>query len=136
MAQPMTDDPIEQLRERIRSTAAAADRLAADFAGAAEGAGGGGGAGAAGGAGGAGWTQAAGGGWAGPDTDEATHELQALVNLVHLLRDLLPPELRQQVLDLLRTVLLLLRAVIDRFVAGLEPGAPAPGPVVEDIPVD
>lgn len=135
MAQPMSDDRIEQLRERIRSTAAAADRLAADFAGAAEGAGGAGGAGA-GGAGGAGWTQAAGGGWAGPDSDEATHELQALVNLVHLLRDLLPPELRQQVLDLLRTVLLLLRAIIDRFVAGLDPTAPAPGPVVEDIPVD
>jgi hypothetical protein len=110
----MTDDPIEQLRERIRTTAAAADRLAAQ---------------ATGGHNGSGGTGTA-------DTDEAAREAQALIALFHLLRDLLPPELRQQVVDLVRQVLLLLRAILDRVVANLEPVEPAAAPVVEDIPLD
>jgi hypothetical protein len=114
MARAMSDDPIEQLRERIRSTAAAADRLAAHATGPSNG----------GGASGA------------PDTDETAREAQALIALFHLLRDLLPPELRQQVVDLVRQVLLLLRAILDRVVASLEPVEPAAPPVVEDIPVD
>jgi hypothetical protein len=112
MPQAMTDDPIEQLRERIRATAEAADRLAADAAGAEPGAG------------------------AGATSAEATREAQALVALFQLVRDLLPDELRRQVVDLVRQVLLLLRAILDRAVAGLEPGAPAAPPVVQDIPVD
>lgn len=117
MAQP---DPFEQLRERIRSTADAAERLS--FAAAA-----GGGDPADGGAGRA---RAA---------DEATQEAQALVALVGLLRDLLPEELRRQVADLVRQVLLLVRAVLDYYLARLEPGDRGPraaAPVVEDIPLD
>ncbi len=110
-----TDDPLDALRERIRATAAAADRLADQAAASVPGEG------------------------PPPRTDEATQEAQALVNLVNLLRDLLPPELRRQVTDLVRQVLLLVRAVLDWWVARLEPGpqgAAARGPEVEDIPLD
>lgn len=122
MAHPETDDPFEQLRERIRSTADAAERLSFEAS-----------AGALGGD--------------GPDparraraADDATQEAQALVALVQLLRDLLPDELRQQVMDLIRQVLLLVRAVIDWYLLRLEPNRdeprPAAAPVVEDIPLD
>ncbi len=123
MAPPLreTDDPLAALRDRIRATADAADRLAAEAGASGSGAG------------------------APPRTDEATQEAQALMALLHLLRDALPAELRQQAMDLVRQVLLLVRAIIDWWVARLEPGpsgdAGAPGgpgaePPVEDIPLD
>jgi hypothetical protein len=115
MAHPETD-PFEELRARIRSTADAAERLS--------------------------FEAAAGNGDPGERArraDETTEEARALVALVQLLRDLLPEELRQQVMDLVRQVLKLLRAVIDWYLARLEPGAAerrASAPVVEDIPLD
>jgi hypothetical protein len=122
MAHPETDDPFEQLRARIRSTADAAERLSFEAA-----------------AGAAGEDE--------PDpgrraraADDATQEAQALVALVQLLRDLLPDELRQQVTDLIRQVLLLVRAVIDFYLLRLEPDPagerPSAAPVVQDIPLD
>jgi len=124
MAHPETDDPFEELRARIRSTADAAERLSFEAA-----------AGAMGDAG------------DGPDparraraADDATQEAQALVALVGLLRDLLPDELRQQVTDLVRQVLMLVRAVIDWYLLRLEPGEaaarPSAAPAVQDIPLD
>jgi hypothetical protein len=66
---------------------------------------------------------------------EAADELDALVALLRTLRELVPPELQQQVTDVMRQVLLLLRAIIDYWVDRLE--APRGGAVeVEDIPVD
>src|SRR5215470_11101291 len=66
---------------------------------------------------------------------EAADELDALVTLLRTLRELVPPELQQQVTEVMRQVLLLLRAVIDYWVDRLEP--PRGGAVeVEDIPVD
>jgi hypothetical protein len=123
MAHPETDDPFEQLRARIRSTADAAERLSFEAAAGAAGAD------------------------DGPEdqgrraraADDATQEAQALVALVQLLRDLLPDELRQQVSDLIRQVLLLVRAVIDFYLLRLEPDSaerPSAAPVVEDIPLD
>jgi hypothetical protein len=115
MAQPETD-PFEELRARIRSTADAAERLS--------------------------FEAAMGNGDPGERArraDETTEEARALVALVQLLRDLLPDELRQQVMDLVRQVLKLLRAVIDWYLAQLEPGAAerrTTAPVVEDIPLD
>jgi hypothetical protein len=116
MAQAETD-PFEELRARIRATADAAERLS---------------------------FEAAGGGDSDPRerarrADETTEEARALVALVQMLRDLLPDELRQQVMELVRQVLTLLRAVIDWYLARLEPGAGerrAAAPVVEDIPLD
>src|SRR4051812_36184674 len=123
MHQHMTDDPLAALREQIRSTAEAAERLAEE---------------ARAGAGGA-----AEGEFPPPRTDDAVRETQALVALVEMLRDLLPPELRRQVTDLIRQVLLLLRAVLDWWIRRLEPapgdgvGAARPAePHVEDIPLD
>lgn len=118
MAHPETDDPFAQLRERIRSTADAAERLSFEAA-----------------AGGARDDE----GRRARAADDATQEAQALVALVALLRDLLPDELRQQVSDLIRQVLLLVRAVIDWYLLRLQPdpGEPARrAPVVEDIPLD
>ena len=119
----MSDDgaSFDQLRARIRSTADAAERLSFEAASGATG--------------------------DGPDparraraADDATQEAQALVALVQLLRDLLPDELRQQVTDLVRQVLMLVRAVIDWYLLRLEPGEatprPSAAPAVEDIPLD
>lgn len=115
MAQPAPDeDQLAALRERIRATAAAADRLAGEAA------------------------AGRGAGHAPPPTDEATQEVRALVALAALLRDLLPEELRRQVVDLVRQVLMLVRAVIDHYLARLEPDrrhAPPPRDV-QDIPLD
>ena len=62
-------------------------------------------------------------------------ELDALVALLRALRELVPPELQQQVSDVIRQVLLLLRAVIDYWVDRLD--APRPAEVeVQDIPID
>jgi hypothetical protein len=44
---------------------------------------------------------------------DARDELDALVGILRALRDLLPAELQQQVTDVIRHVLLLLRAVIE-----------------------
>ena len=54
--------------------------------------------------------------------------------LLRALRELVPPELQQQVSDVIRHVLLLLRAVIDYWVDRLD--APRPAEVeVQDIPI-
>lgn len=107
------DDPIEDLRARLRATQEAAERLAA----------------------------APSGGW------ESLHEARggfeqearALAALAATVRDLLPPDLREQLEDLVRRLLLLVRAVLDLLIARLEAGGPGPpdeaGPAVEDIPV-
>jgi len=114
-------DPFDELRARIRSTADAAERLS--FEATTEGPRSG--------------PQADGGARA-RTADEATQEAQALVALVGLLRELLPDELRRQVADLIRQVLLLVRAVIDSYLVRLEAGEqgarPGPPPV-EDIRV-
>jgi hypothetical protein len=66
----------------------------------------------------------------------AADEVEALAALLRTLRDLVPPELQHQVTDVLRQVLLLLRSLIDWWVARLDEG-PAPAkaaePGVEDI---
>ena len=61
-------------------------------------------------------------------------ELDALVALLRALRELVAAELQQQVSDVIRQVLLLLRAVIDYWVDRLD--APRPAEVeVQDIPI-
>ena len=65
--------------------------------------------------------------------------MQALVALLETLRDLIPDELAEQFRDLVRQVLLLLRALIDWWVERMEAEAgsdAAPtGPAVQDIPI-
>jgi hypothetical protein len=66
---------------------------------------------------------------------EAADELDALVGLLRTLRELVPPELQQQVTDVIRQVLMLVRAVIDYWVDRLDTPRGA-AMHVEDIPID
>src|SRR3954453_13976540 len=76
-------------------------------------------------------------GWAAPPREpgEATSEMQALVTLLESLRELLPPERREQVTELVRQLLLVLRSLIDFLVERLERGPRGASPAVEDIPI-
>jgi hypothetical protein len=66
---------------------------------------------------------------------EAADELDALVALLRTLRELVPPELQHQVTEVIRQVLLLVRAVIDFWVERLD--TPRGAAVeVEDIPIE
>ena len=99
-------DPLSELRERVHAAQAAAERLAGE---------------------------------ARVDASELPRrdtrdELDALVALLRALRELVPPELQQQVSEVIRHVLLLLRALIDYWVDRLD--APRPAEVdVQDIPI-
>ena len=120
MPEHSTSDPLEELRDRIHATREAAERLAAEAADAAS-------------------AERAGrpppAGWATPGERQATREeLHALVALVDALRALVPEELRQQLAEVARQILLLLRAIIDFWVERLENERGAE-PDVEDIPI-
>jgi hypothetical protein len=110
-AQP---DPLDDLRERLQATREAAERLAEDP------------------------PRVPPQGWATPPRGDgpgdANEELAALVALVSALRDLVPPELQQQVTELIRQVLLLVRALVDHWIERLE-GERGGEPEVEDIPI-
>lgn len=121
--QTPTDDPLEQLRERIKATQEATGRLAAEAAGAAR-------------------AQSEGRvppqGYRTPkDTSQRADEIAALAALLESLRAVVPAELQQQLSEVIRQILLLVRALIDFWVARLDPGErpAAAEPVVEDIPV-
>jgi uncharacterized membrane protein YccC len=101
-----TDDPLDALRERIRATQEAAEKLAGE-------------------------PRAAG-------DEETAREAQALVALLQTLRDVVPPELWQQIRELTRQLLLLIRAIIDWWVDRIEPGPSRPrgaAAPVEDIEI-
>jgi hypothetical protein len=107
----MTPDPLEELRDRLRATQEAAERLAGDIPAQ---------------------------GFAAPQDGEATaREVQALVAVLHTLRAAVPEELWNQVREVVRQLLLLLRALVDLIVDRLSagPARAAEGPVVQDIPI-
>jgi hypothetical protein len=106
-------DALDELRERLRATREAAERLADDP------------------------PRVPPQGWATPpraDGAGGSDDLAALVALVQALRDVVPPELQQQVTDLIRQVLLLVRALVDHWIERLE-GERGGEPEVEDIPI-
>ena len=70
------------------------------------------------------------GGRAGPYPD-----LAQLTALIESLRGIVPPELARQLADALRELLVALRAVLDWYIARLEPPEPASSDV-QDIPVE
>jgi hypothetical protein len=134
------DDPLDALRHRIRSTQDAVERLADEASHAAREAA------AASGAEpprgeseprepGAGRPPRNGyavpGGAAG---DQSTRELQALVALLDVVRGLIPRELADQLTELVRELLLLVRALIDWYLDRLELRRKTPVEV-EDIPI-
>jgi hypothetical protein len=100
-------DPLTELRDRVQAAQAAAERLAGEAR-----------------------TQAR------ELPRETRDELDALVGLLRALRELVPPELQEQLSEVIRQVLLLLRAVIDFWVERLEAPRGAGGGVeVRDIPI-
>ena len=128
------DDPLDSLRDRLRSTQDAVERLADEAANAAREAT------AAGseqppGAGDQGRPPR--NGYAVPGagaTDQSARELQALVGLIDVVRGLVPRELADQLADLVRELLLLVRALIDWYLERLELRR-RPQVEVEDIPI-
>jgi hypothetical protein len=109
-------DDFDELRDRLRATQEAAERLAGRVP-----------------------PQ----GWAAASEharSETAAEIQALVAVLHALRDLVPDDLWDQVREIARRLLLLLRALLDLVVerlgahgAGARPrGA---GPDLQDIPI-
>jgi hypothetical protein len=112
MDPPEPADPLADLRDRLRATQEAAARLAGS-----EG-------------------RVPPQGWASPPRagSASDDELAQLVAVLGSLRELVPPELQQQVTDLIRQVLLLVRAILDHVIDRLEPGRGGE-PEVEDIPI-
>ena len=76
-------------------------------------------------------------GWSVPGDEPAppAFDLSQLTALVESLRGVVPPDLARQLADALRELLLALRAVLDWYLARLEP-APEPDSDVQDIPVE
>jgi hypothetical protein len=76
-------------------------------------------------------------GWSTPGSEPSppAFDLSQLPALVESLRGVLPPDLARQLADALRELLLALRAVLDWYIARLEPGEP-PDADVQDIPVE
>jgi hypothetical protein len=81
-------------------------------------------------------------GWATPEDEQAraaADDLQALIELARSLRELLPEELQSQLTDLIRQLLVVLRALVDVLLARLEQSRdaePPPAPVeVQDIAI-
>jgi hypothetical protein len=149
---PAPDDPLEALSDRVRAAQAAADRLVREATAAAEEAAAGGSQtppppGGEGSPGGGGEASPGGGpsgagssrrppprGYASTDEQVRSAEVQALAALIELAQTLVPPELRRQLADLVRELLLLVRAVIDWYLERLELRR-RPDPQVEDIPI-
>ena len=75
-------------------------------------------------------------GWDAPGSHaDAAGELQALGRLFDTVRALLPEDLQRQVTELIRQLLLVLRALIDWAVTRIETGPRGRSVEVEDIPI-
>lgn len=71
----------------------------------------------------------------GPGAGGLAAEVAALARLLEVLRDLLPADLEQQLADLIRQLLRVLRALVDWALVRLETGEPGRRAEVEDIPI-
>ena len=113
----ITPESLDALRERLRATQEAASRLADEAARDRD--------------------RPPPAGWDVPRrADEAQTELDALVAALSALRDVLPPELRAQLAELVRQLLVFVRAVLDWSIERLElEGRRGDEPDVEDIPI-
>jgi hypothetical protein len=126
------EDPLEALNERLRSAQETADRLVREATEAARQAAAEGPA-----------EPSAGGrrppprGYATPESDGARSsaaDIQALAALLDLGRTLLPPDLRAQIAELVREILLLVRALIDWYLERVQERSKTPVEV-QDIPI-
>src|SRR3954470_9486993 len=99
---PPAPDPLDDLRDRLRATREAAERLARDVP-----------------------PQ----GWASPqDRDATASEIQALVRLLQSRRDVMREELWERARGGARQLLLLLRPILDFVVERLDAGAAPAAP--------
>jgi len=117
-----TPEALQALRERLEATQEAAQRLAEDAVrdqGAGE--------------------RPPAAGWDVPrSAEKANDEIDALIAVVASVRDLLPPELRAQLAEIVRQVLVFVRAVLDWWIERVERESTARGDArddVEDIPI-
>jgi hypothetical protein len=124
---PEPPDPLESLSERVRHAQETAERLVREANADAQRA-------AGEGAGEA--RRPPPRGYAVPEDESrsTTADLQALVALLDLGRTLVPPELREQIAQLVREILLLVRAIVDWYLERLDQRRKAPVEV-EDIPI-
>jgi hypothetical protein len=106
---------LDELRARLRETQAAAERLAGQIPP-------------------QGWASA-------QERSETAEEIQALVSILHALRAVVPDDLWEQVREIVRQLLLLLRTLLDLVVERLGAdrqaagAARASGPKLQDIPI-
>jgi hypothetical protein len=117
-----TPEALQALRERLEATQEAAQRLAEDAV--RDGAG----------------DRPPPAGWDVPRTAEkANDEIDALIAVVASVRDLLPPELRAQLAEIVRQILVFVRAVLDWWIDRVEResggGRDGSRDDVEDIPI-
>jgi hypothetical protein len=109
-----TPEALQALRERLQATQEAAQKLAEDAAN----------------------PKPPPSGWDVPrSAQRAGDELDALVGLVSALTEVLPPELRAQLAELVRQLLTFVRAVLDWWIERLEGGPRRGDAEVEDIPI-
>jgi hypothetical protein len=75
-------------------------------------------------------------GWeaSGDEAEGGRSELEALIALVGSVRDLIPPELRQRLVDALRELLQAIRALLDWYLERLDRQRDEPAEV-QDIPI-
>jgi hypothetical protein len=124
---PEPPDPLEALSERVRHAQETAERLVREANAEAQ---------RAGDEGARQARRPPPRGYAVPEEEgrSTTADLQALVALLDLGRTLVPPELREQIAELVREILLLVRAIVDWYLERLDQRRKAPVEV-EDIPI-
>ena len=106
-------EALDALRDRLRATQEAAERLAEEAT--------------------SGVPRA---GWDVPGrAEEANAELESRVPMLGMLREILPPELRAQLAELVRQLLVFVRAGLDWWIERIVPGPRGDEPQVEDIPI-
>ena len=118
-------DQLEALGDQVRAATEAAERLVRETAAAMAGDGGR-------------VSDIPAAGWSVRDegaAGAASSELHLLADLVHGARELLPDELREQLTEVIRQLLILMRAVIDLVVERLEQDSRGHEVEVEDIPI-
>jgi hypothetical protein len=100
----VTADPLDELRERVAAAQAAAERLAEEV------------------------------GDVPRAAAETGAEIHALAAVAHAVRALLPEDLWDGLVDLVRGLLILVRAVLDRWIEALA-HPPAAAPLARDVPI-
>lgn len=114
------DDTLRRLEERLDRATDAAERLMADAADAARAR-----------------TEPPAAGWQVPSGDgdgDSRSDLELLAQVIHAVRELIPPELERRVLEALRELLVAVRALIDWYLERSEQRRSAPSQV-QDIPI-